>query len=843
MHNTNTQFVAKLAKKSYRSNRRRNYISILATLLTSFMIMSVFSVGSSYIESYMLQQQQVLGTTGNATLNGVTDEQLEYLRSIEEVKSIGLRQDVIQAGSVKAVEDDFGLYYGFRYYDQEEWVKHRLPVLENVVGGYPVKEEDIMLPLWYLKKAGIKEPRLGTEFAFEYSIEGERQQKVFRLSGYFDEYDNVVKDGSVVYALVSDSFGKLIKDRTAGINVLADMTFTSNIEKDRLEAIESGLNLKEGKSLRMNPDYKSGIYKNVMLLLGTIVLSIMLSGYLFISNIFNMSVMNEIYYYGQLKTIGVSKKQIKRMLILQGCRVYRIGAVSGVLLGAVFSRVMVPIAISVLLGYQGGVVVHISSWVLLGTLLFTGLTLYVALLKPATIAGKVEPVDALHYESKLYSRKKKKRHKPTVARMAYQNVLRDFKRFISVVVSLTLGIIITLLVTVFVSGMNSDNYVEQNMESDIELKNKTTALGYGDAMEQVFSEKLIEQLRDVDGVGTLSMIRQQVIAPIFDEKVLGDYVREEMKGIDHVATSYFDKNPQVFYSQLIGMEIQESVRKQNPQIDWDAFDKGDICLIPKINDDKIGKEMAYKIAEYNASKSGVEITEQREVIKIGGTLPEAFNNYGIARTVAPHLIVSPAYMNRVVKDGIITNIRINMEKDAPQKTVNHVIKEIINGDSNNRNIIVVSSYDKKQGLQETKLTLYTMGGSLAFLLGIIGIMNFINVLITSVNERRKEFTIMESIGVSRNQLIKMVQLEGFFYLGAASLMVSTVGNVIIGIGYKYFVSIVEYAKFSYPMVLVIGIFAVLLGISYCMPIILLKARFRVPLIERMETRQGEKQWY
>lgn len=834
LQNTNFKFVAKLAKKSYKSNNQRNYISIIATILTAFMIISVFSLGASYIDSYMLQQQQLLGTIGNATLNNVTDEQLEYLKKIDEVNSVGIRKDIIQAGSVNAVGENLGLYYAFRYYDQEEWLNHRLPVLENVVGTYPTKEDEIMLPSWYLKKIGINQPKLGSEFVFEYNVQGGNRQKIFSLSGYFDEYDNAVKDGSVVYALVSDSFVNETEELTNNEKVLADITFSKTIEEDQLKVIELGLNLKEEQTLKFNPDYKSGIKEKVIILLGAIVLSIMICGYLLITNIFNISVMNDIFYYGQLKTIGVTKKQIKLLIILQGFIIFIAGGVSGSFIGIIFSKLIVPMILSVLLGYDSGVVVKISSTVVIGTLLFTGLTIYIAVIKPAAIACKIEPIDSLRYESKHHSKKKMKRNKPTIFRMAYQNVLRDLKRFIFVVLSVIMGITITLLITVFVSSMNTENYVKNSMKSDIELKNKTTSLGYTEKIEQIFSKDLINQIRDVEGIDNISLIRQQVVAPIFDEKVFGDYVRESMKGGDSIDVNYFADNPQTFYSQLIAMEINESIRNQNPDIDWNAFDNGEICLIPNNNEADIGEEIVYKIAKYKELKSSVIITNQSETIKIGGTLPVIFNNYGIARTLAPNIIVSLAYMNRVVEDAIITNIMVNIKDSEDKKNVNTEIKDIINEASNSRNIVLVSAYDKEKGLEETKLTLYTMGGSLAVVLGIIGILNFINVIITSVNERRREFTIMESIGVSQSQIIQIVQVECLLYLGTAFFSVITVGNIIIGIGYKYFANIIGYAEFSYPIVLLIGILVVFLGIGLYLPFKCLKCKFRIPITERIE---------
>lgn len=209
--NNNKAVIKKLAKRSFRSNTSRNAVALLAVFLTSFLICFIFSIGGSYIKSYQLQQQQLLGTTGQATLNAPAESQYEVLKQSDSIAVVGLRADVVMPSFVTAGSDSDGtnLYYGFRYYNADEWLNHRQPVLDNVVGHYPENSDEIMIPTWVLDKMGIANPEIGMELPFSYKSDyaQDTKDRDFRLSGWYDEFD-YVKDGTVAYLLVSEAFCK-----------------------------------------------------------------------------------------------------------------------------------------------------------------------------------------------------------------------------------------------------------------------------------------------------------------------------------------------------------------------------------------------------------------------------------------------------------------------------------------------------------------------------------------------------------------------------------------------------------------------------------------------------------
>ena len=69
-----------------------------------------------------------------------------------------------------------------------------------------------------------------------------------------------------------------------------------------------------------------------------------------------------------------------------------------------------------------------------------------------------------------------------------------------------------------------------------------------------------------------------------------------------------------------------------------------------------------------------------------------------------------------------------------------------------------------------------VGFGLSGMIGLIGILNFINVILTNVAVRKREFAMMEAIGMTKRQVLGMLTAEGEYYALltiACSLVIST----------------------------------------------------------------------
>lgn len=72
--------------------------------------------------------------------------------------------------------------------------------------------------------------------------------------------------------------------------------------------------------------------------------------------------------------------------------------------------------------------------------------------------------------------------------------------------------------------------------------------------------------------------------------------------------------------------------------------------------------------------------------------------------------------------------------------------------------------EKFEGLRSTVVI---VGGMLSLIIGLIGVLNFINSILTSILTRKREFAMLQSIGMTTGQLKWMLIAGGLMYTAAA----------------------------------------------------------------------------
>lgn len=140
-----------------------------------------------------------------------------------------------------------------------------------------------------------------------------------------------------------------------------------------------------------------------------------------------ISVTKDIRFYGMLKTIGTSPSQIKSIVKMQTIKLSLLGVPIGIFLGIITSFAAVPFALEMFgMGNDGAMPSDISfnPVIYIGTVLFAIITVSVSCRKPAKLAGKVSPVEALKYNgsSKIKYKAKKGTDGGKIYKMAYRNV-------------------------------------------------------------------------------------------------------------------------------------------------------------------------------------------------------------------------------------------------------------------------------------------------------------------------------------------------------------------------------------------------------------------------------------
>lgn len=185
LKNNNMKIVSRMAWKRLTSNRRLSITMVLAVLLSSFMLFSIFTVGVTYFKMQRLQNIRLNGAEFDAIMYGVTEKQMKVLKDNPDVEEIGISA---VSGYVEETPYDKTPDVGLMYADKVYWEKMMAPARESVTGNYPVEEDEVMVTKEALKQCGFSGLGVGDTLDITYGAEGELHEKTFCISGIWDGY-------------------------------------------------------------------------------------------------------------------------------------------------------------------------------------------------------------------------------------------------------------------------------------------------------------------------------------------------------------------------------------------------------------------------------------------------------------------------------------------------------------------------------------------------------------------------------------------------------------------------------------------------------------------------------
>ena len=126
-----------------------------------------------------------------------------------------------------------------------------------------------------------------------------------------------------------------------------------------------------------------------------------------------------------------------------------------------------------------------------------------------------------------------------------------------------------------------------------------------------------------------------------------------------------------------------------------------------------------------------------------------------------------------------------------------------------------------------------LGGGISTILILIGLLNFINIMITGVNIRLQEFAVMESIGMTKKQIEKMLTFEGGYYAGVTTLILGTLGSLIIYLVGTASQRIYDYAGFEFPIIPMIMLTVLIFVVCLITPVIIFRISSKKSITERI----------
>lgn len=819
LKNNNQAVVKRLAKNNLKSNRRRSLSMVLAIMLSSFLLFSVFTVGATYLKMQRQQNIRLNGAEFDAIMYGISEEQKEILEENPTVEHYGV---VMVSGVVAETEADKTPGVGLLYADDTYWKKMMAPARKFVKGHYPVEENEVMVTEDALKKCGFSDKKIGDEITFVYEINEKREVETFRISGIWDGYGD------------TDNFymSKAFCDKQKLDAVYYGRCHISFCKKwmsdEAQQAFIDSMKLK--KSQRLFYVYEYGNATEIFLGLSGIALVTVLSAYLLIYNIMYLSVAGNIRYYGLLQTIGMTGRQIRQLMQKQLLWIGGIGMLAGILIGAGTSFFLIPVVVKTFVSGKemGAVQVTFHSIVVLLTVLLTGCTVWYAGRKPTKIAVGSSPVEALEYRVVSSVRKRHKTRKGSlIVRMALEQLTRNKKKTMVTMLSLAASLSVFLCLITLLHTQSAREYSYNYMGLDMVLKNDTinnmvlNRAAEGEEQIQgvhpILNEELLNEIRQTDGVKeVLPTITVPTIVP-WEKEVTDVWMREFYETWMNIPyeddIEEYQQHPENFGSSLVGI-TEEDFRALNAEmeqpVDEEAFLSGKTCILYRhglfgLDEKELrGKQISCEEYVHPENTRTFEIAGMTDV-----------GDYVSLLGFPPTMIVIDDVVKAFTEKPIVFRVGIRYAEEYHKETEDAILSNIEES-PNKTDFSWDSKIEQAENVKAAQGHMMEIGFGIVLILGIIGVMNYINTSVGNMQSRQKEISIMESVGMTERQVKKMLVWEGIFYTGGVLFLTLTVG---IGITYAIYQTM-NYmgAKFWFPALPFLGATLILFVVCIVVPV-------------------------
>lgn len=773
-----------ISQRSFRAIRATNRLIAIAAIIVVVLITATCSVFFNLQSFSALQDLKSYGTTTEVIFSDPSAEQLAKLEESDLVKkplyvSYRLGRLIGNAGQAGLSID---------LWTVDHWDTWSSPLVSDLQGHYPIEADEIMMSTWLLKRFEI-EPVIGTQITFSVGWDDcdAAQEETFYLSGFYTDtsYIDTASKQKIFLSAAALSQHELPA-------AMAGFSFSSRSAQKDLDQITEQLDLTEQQVVTVLSGGQMSLQDMVLAL--AVILFFMIDGFLIIYNINTISVTKDIQFYGLLKTIGISPRQLKRVIYYRMGRVALLALPVGLLIGCAVTQWIVPLLLGNLLEGFTHTDFHWAIPAL--SALFSCAMIFVSFAMTARKVLSISPMAALRYtEDGIKQKTSRSNDHVKLSWMGLKNAFRHPVKVCFVIGTFFLSSVTFLLCMTVLNGLSVDEYVNFNTDHDISLYNHMSRASFSPQEEQSFTPEIIAQLQRIEGVESFGITKVVPIYEQYSAEVYADWYQiksdfERASGMEPTDPQIWIDSPNAaFWGLLVGVDsdvIATYNQSMETPVDINAFERGEFLLTTDMNGNGLhqGEMMTFFIMD----------TDQQFQLPIGGQIP--LERDGMNGGAAPWLVVSNKVIDQYRPDAIIYSIKIDSGLEYEQSTLDQVISltEHIPGISRTSKIELVES------LTEAKSSLSKLSTFLTVVLFSIGILNFINTMSANILNRQREFAAMEAVGATKRQVRQLIVWEGFWYFASTMILVLTLGSIADFLLFGIIRDSLEFGVFCYPVV-------------------------------------------
>lgn len=815
------KMTTRVAYCNMRHYKSKNILIGIAIILTTLLLFVIPSIGKDMVEVNFAVINKIY-PTWHALYRNVDESTVMKLAAHHDVKTYGLRSD---AGYMNLEDATVSMMY----MDRTGMELYKVKLKE---GQLPQKENDIVVSKGILEALG-QNGKIGDTITVPYQILKDdgldyTKEKDFRICGFLADNESS-KEQKQYTSLVSEAFLKaeipveqvkyrfLLQVNGQKGNTTADYTETIQNIARQFGISEDDMNI--------NKEYLAANYVDpatIPVIVG-IMLIVVLAGIITIYSVYYVSMNQRVREFGKLKAIGATKRQLRQIVLREGMGVALFAIPIGLLIGTVAvkvvllqfvehakdSNVLITEAYKVV---AKGEVQLYYWWIYLLAIAVTLCTVYLSLMKPMRMAAKVSEIEAMRYQggSKRQKSSRKGYQFLNIGRLTKRNLAENKKKSTITIVSMAVTGIFVMMVATVLSCANPMESAKSSIVGQYEIS-PIVESGNKEHPEYEWAEVqknnplnegLKQQIEELDGVERVDVFTAlKVSGGPFEEKI---------------GTEFINGVPEEYAE-----ELKKGITEGN--VTYEELKSGDKVILDRAllhwyPDIKVGDKLKLNIHDGDNT-----FQKEIEVAAIG--------EYGTGLTNYNCLIMAKEGAEKLTINNSSSYFQVIADKDYDE-ALEASLQAIVDGSGRLQMRTWKNEYDTwENAIQMTRGACYAF----IIILAAISIMNLINTMINSVHMRKKELGMMQAIGMSDRQLMKMLQLEGIFY---------TVGTLIISIGvgslagYPLFLyakrtGMFDISTYHYPVTAAIIIILTLFVIQMLLAIFIAKSVRKDSLIERI----------
>lgn len=772
----------KLSIKNLKLNKKRTISTIIGIVLSVALICAVATMATSFRETLL---QGAISKRGyyHIKLSDITENDIKDIKNNRDIKDIKQIQEVGYA-ELKTSQNKDKPY--IHLYSMEnstfEFLKFKL-----IEGNFPKNENEIIISKHIITngKSDIKigdtitldvgkrisSDNIELDSSCSYNSEHEKiedsEKHTFKVVGMIERPDYTFENtGDPGYTMITTNLNR--GKTEAYLSLKKPKEYKSSISEllgvnyDDLDVIE-----KNGGETKYKHEINSEILRwevfafsdsTVSMLysvIGVVIFIIIFTSVFCIRNSFAISITEKIKMYGMLSSVGATRKQIKKNVIFEAMALGLIGIPLGILSGLFADFALLKI-VNVLLsdalvGYANGIVFKVSIIPIIISIILGFITIYLSAISSAKKAAKVSPIEQLRNSDEIKIKNKKLKTPKIIEKvfktggvLAYKNLKRSKKKYRTTVISIAVSVFIFITMNAFITNMfdltgqyyedYDYNFIVESSKFTDEEINKIVKQESVESYHILYQPKRMYEIRDLSKIHEYG--KELITEELSGEKYCGLY----LVALDEASFKE--------YSKKIGVKFE------------DVKDTGILCDEYNEYDKETGAVELKRLYKYEKGDTIVgEYNKEELKIKVGDV--SKIKPYGLERVFydGGYLVVNKnEFKNIDFSDDVTITIQSNNttelqtaieEKDSSLTIVN--LEDV--------------AKEEKSMILVTNIFLY---GFIA-VITLIGVTNIFNTITSNMELRQKEFAMLKSIGMTKKEFNRMINLETLFY-GTKSLL-------------------------------------------------------------------------